>query len=358
VVEPGSRKNEWLGAVIGFLLGTLAAGIAINLVSNNVTTAVRVVFAALALAAALAVAWWLKNLPERAPLVRRGTQTLLTCALVAVLVSAIVPPPVRLYVLGGAVVFTIAGLLVLTEHGKRMTILAGLAGVGLGVAAVALGVGWLLDRNWPAGVTGVVAGVVIVGFGVWLLLDLYRPDDQSDLRSRVEGPVRSWTGEPSGPPLVVLLLWAFLSYLMWLAVQIALVMLVAVGAGVALIGFGVALLLARDWLAGATLVGAGVALIGFGVVWLHDQGWLAGATLVGAGVALAGSGVALLHDRNWLAGTALLGLGVAAVWAGLALALPTPEGTRLRRWLAKLTQDPDNSNPQPSVDPSGEIPGR
>jgi hypothetical protein len=118
-----------------------------------------------------------------------------------------------------------------------------------------------------------------------------------------------------------------------------------------------ALLLIRHdplWV-GAANIGFGVAIVGAGVALLVRSGLLFGIAYAGVVVANIGAGVAELGYGNLLGGVADIGVVVAMSSAGVTLALLTPGGTRLKRWLPSLIQEPV---PRPTEDPAGENPGR
>ncbi|MER5338669.1 hypothetical protein [Micromonospora sp. NPDC002717] len=120
----------------------------------------------------------------------------------------------------------------------------------------------------------------------------------------------------------------------------------SIGAGVAGIGLGIALVTSSRTLAGAATICIGVGFIGGGIALMTSSRTLLEAATICIGVGLIGVGLSFLND-NTLAGAAIIGVGMGATGSGLVNLVPEPGlRERLRRWATALVRDPAEEKPQ------------
>ncbi len=120
-------------------------------------------------AAVLATTQWIRQLPAKAPLPRFTPPVLLTTALAAAVLTLAAP---RSWT--ATATLTAAGLVAAAAAIRAHLapqLLAGAAGIAVGVAGIGLGAAHLRDNNTLAGAAVIGFGVAGIGFGVAFLRD-------------------------------------------------------------------------------------------------------------------------------------------------------------------------------------------
>jgi len=205
----------------------VAVGIGVNTLATDV--GYRGAAGAAGVAAVLISAGWLHDLSKRlprAPLVRIASRGLLAAAAVAAVLAIASPSQWQGYDTITAAALAIAATLIRTQLADAVTLLGGVAFIGVGVALVGDGMAVLADHHLLAGVALIGLGVAAIGVGAAFTAN------------------RALLGGVAG-----------------------------IGLGVAIIGGGVAVLADRlPPLLGVAVIFAGVGGIGLGVVVLHGVG--------------------------------------------------------------------------------------
>jgi hypothetical protein len=280
------RHGQLAGALLGF-----AVGMTVNLFTDDF--GYPGLTAAVTAAAVLATASYVRRLPPQVPLARYATRLLLLAALPVLLLAAAGPTSWQPWAVAAAAALTITAVLIPTDPEETVSLLSGLAVIGVGVALAVNGVAELTGGHTLLGVARIGGGVALAASGVAVL-----------------------TG------------------------SIALIGAAAIGGGVALAVSGVAVLTGGRTLFGVAMIGGGVAVAVGGVAMLTGSHTLLGVALIGGGVALAVSGVPVLTGGDTLLGVAVIGGGVAGAVCGVVHLHRGDTGDRVRAWWDRVTSDP------------------
>jgi hypothetical protein len=162
------RRPDWRSQLTTFLLA-IAFGMAIHVTAMSGATAYRTIAASVTLAAMLTTSTRLRALHPRAPIVRYGVPLMLALSLGAAILAIVGQPNQAPYMILGAVGLTGAAVLVLAESIVIFRILAGMAVVGVAVAGVVLGVGFMNSHYYLGSVISAGLGVAGVGLGAAIL---------------------------------------------------------------------------------------------------------------------------------------------------------------------------------------------
>ena len=224
----------------------VAVGIGVNTLATDV--GYRGAAGAAGVAAVLISAGWLHDLSKRlprAPLVRIASRGLLAAAAVAAVLAIASPSQWQGYDTITAAALAIAATLIRTQLADAVTLLGGVAFIGVGVALVGDGMAVLADHHLLAGVALIGLGVAAIGVGAAFTAN----------RALLGGVAGIGGGAAA------------------LADRVLLLGVAGIGLGVAIIGGGVAVLADRlPPLLGVAVIFAGVGGIGLGVVVLHGVG--------------------------------------------------------------------------------------
>ena len=378
---PGlSRLSAW-----STLLSGVALGVAVNFVSDlggDTAAAARITGACAALAASLAAAQGLRQRDQRTRLVRLAGGVLLTLAVVAAVVAGAGPAAWSGYAMVGAACCVLVVVLSRTSPAAALTVLAGAAGTGVGIATMRVGGELYQAGHVVPGVAAALAAAPILRYNfaevfsrlpvtdltalLWLqstgaavLLFVWMP--------AVPRPADGFVAAGNGLVFIMMAVFRDLLHGSWrigeesfrdLVERTFVTLTVWPGAAMVVLG-------SLDLLRSATGIGAapwnvevglksivlGVLSIGLGV--LHGPSRRLGlaATLAAFGAGLAGAGVVKeMAGEGWVAGAAAIAVGAALL--GFAALILSESGLpqRLRTWLSEIPEEPSTTAaPAPAV---------